>query len=243
MAGYCQQLRRWSPPDGGTVKVWLDERGLHVGTGYDQDNDQSGNGVNFANATAAQQPATGRTLNGYAAPDFDGTNDSLDTTASGKVLSAIAAGTGAEYEWFTWVDLDAVTGTSATTYLDDAVFADTGQYFGLFIRNVSGVPHFRVYTWDTNDRNVDMTGSTGVHTVHGWHDGTNINGELDGAAGTPVACTGIGSRTALLGLGHGSGSTYFNGAFGGWFCYAANLSTEQRQRAKHYVACKSGKPA
>lgn len=244
MGGYAQQVRRWSPPDGGTVKVWLDERGLHVGTGYDQDNDQSGNGVNFTNAVAAQQPATGRTLNGYAAPNFDGSNDNLDGTASLKVLSDVTAGSGPAYEWFAWLDLDAAAGTSATTYLEDAVFADLGQYFGLFVRNVSGTPHFRVYTWDSGDRNVDMPGSTGVHTVHGWHDGTNINGELDGTSPTsPVACGAIGSRTAPMAVGHGSGSTYFDGGFGGWFCYAANLSAEHRLRAKHYVACKAGKPA
>lgn len=238
------QMRRWAPSDlGSKLKVWLDERGLVVGTGYQDDNDQSGNGVNYHQGTAADQPATGRTINGKAAPDFDGTNDWMDTIAAGKTLVNIVSA-GAHDYWATF-DADAISGTSTNPYSDTNILGDSLAYFGLFMGVISGVNKLFAYCWDTADRSVIFApAALGLHNVHSWHESGQNNAELDGVAGTPVACGNLGATTGTPRIGNGySAGLYFNGALGLFFATNAACSADERALAKHYVACRSGRAA
>lgn len=60
----------------------MDERGITSSGGFiDAWANQGSVSASFT-ATLTTRPATGRTVNGFAAPDFDGTNDVLNTTAT-----------------------------------------------------------------------------------------------------------------------------------------------------------------
>lgn len=68
-------------------KLWLDASDTATislsGSDVTQWNDKSGNGYNFTQGTSANRPKSGtRTQNSKNVIDFDGTNDSLTTTAA-----------------------------------------------------------------------------------------------------------------------------------------------------------------
>jgi hypothetical protein len=68
-------------------KLWLDAADTSTislsGSDVTQWDDKSGNGYNFAQGTSANRPKSGtRTQNSLNVIDFDGTNDSLTTTAA-----------------------------------------------------------------------------------------------------------------------------------------------------------------
>lgn len=68
-------------------KLWLDASDTSSisvsGSDVTQWNDKSGNGYNFTQGTSANRPSSGtRTINSLNVIDFDGTNDSLTTSAA-----------------------------------------------------------------------------------------------------------------------------------------------------------------
>lgn len=79
-------------------ELWLDASALssitHSSGSVSQWDDLSGNGRHVAQSTAANQPTTGtRTQNGLNVLDFDGTNDSLISSAAASTWSFLHNGT------------------------------------------------------------------------------------------------------------------------------------------------------
>jgi hypothetical protein len=194
-------LTGWWRADGGT--------GYVAGT-FDGVASAGGSGSrDLTQGTGANQPATGTTINGHTAPDFDGTNDYLiNTTAISTMLSASA--------WRMWalIYIDAIAINDAAAYNNDTVICDTGAFWGIHLRANGGSPLLYAYQWDGAEKKVTENITTGAwHLVQARFDGStlyvrlNSNGTQSVAAGNISTTTG----TIVCGAGSGAGAKPFNG--------------------------------
>ena len=118
----------WPPLETYAPHLLLDERGLTTDTGYSAWANQGSAGGNVVQATGANQPGTGRTINGRAAPDFDGTDDSMLSS-----LAPSAYMTTSEFEGILVIQADALPATvAANWYTGPAIIAvSTSSTFGV----------------------------------------------------------------------------------------------------------------
>ena len=230
----------WTPAAlGSKLKLWLDQRDQVVtGAGVSDWGDQSPTGTqDWAQTIDANRPATGRTINSYAAPDFDGTSDSMTGPAKSAMISAAAY-------WIAGVVvLDAVASTSSSYHLDESIISDTGQYIWNSFRNNVGVYTMAAGHSDGTAKTTptqSITLGTPFLFEH-WYDGTNINLRVGSAAATQIAAGSVGSLVATTRLGaDNDASNLINGAIGALLICNATLTAVEQAAARSYLAAKYG---
>jgi hypothetical protein len=193
---------------GASIVELHDERGQTVVAGHISAwADQSGAGITLSQATAGSRP-TDSLLNGYAAPAFDGVDDSLFSAVLGSQPYPV------QYEEF--YVAQTVNHTSADATPDQ----NAPLYEGMSLRDhFAGVRdtgfmagHFsgsRKYTTP-----IQFTDGA-THLFHDYYDGVNVNALVDEAGLQQIAAGNIGYFSDHVGTGRNDGGfSAFHGTIG-----------------------------
>lgn len=199
--------------------------------------DQSGNARHFTPGPA--QSPTYRTgiQNGLPVVRFDGSDDRLDASASGNVLSNfITASAGTVFV----VAGNLTVGTNASAvYQNDPLWADLGGYVGIHFR--TGSPYVQMYNYDGTEDVAQFTSNPTGWNVYTWmHSGGSVYGgisdtrdaSLQSAASGDTANTG---NHVLLGSGY-AGTAYLACDIGEIVFYNTALSEADRKTCEEYLA-------
>ena len=232
----------WTPAElGSKVTLWLDQRDqIAVSGAYADWGDQSPGGTSdFTQGTAANRPVAGVTLNGFEAPSFDGTNDSMGSGILSNFISASG------YHVFVVLRAVAIAGTNGTVYLNDGVIADGGAgWWGLYLKDNGGAYEAHGFHWDSGVKEAVATGFVlGADCLLEWSfDGSVIRCSL--GDGGDVNTTGVGNVGSLanpVSIGTGASSSLFlNGAVAAVLvCNVRLLDTEIRN-VRAYLSSRYG---
>jgi len=187
-------------------------------------------------------PSVGTTLNGYAPADFDGTNDKL--TLNTIFLDSIL-GTSQQYWYATLIYADTVA-ADAGNINNPGIISDVGVNWGLTISS-TGVDAFHYNgapesTWI--EVNVPCA-AAGWHLVQVWHDGTQLNCSVDGAAGTPATVGWAWYDTYASGMMVVSGkndyaNNFFDGKIMEIMASTTDIGATSRANVRSYVNSRYG---
>lgn len=225
------------------LAFWHNETSLVDGGGgfYTGWNDLSGNARHLT-AASTQQPATGRTVNSLAAPDFDGTNDRF---TGAHATSTVVGASGAEYEVL-WVCLpDAISSNNATLHLNEAIYGNANNTWRVGnYRDNAGTRTASSGHADPTTRSATASGVTlAAHLGNAWFDGTTIRARIGTStvatqSAASIAASGL-SQTIVVGA-NGSVVEFFDGPICEVFGYTRDLDSWERYRLKQYCAAKWG---
>lgn len=236
----------WTPAAlGSKLTLWLDERDLAEVSGtYTDWGDQSPAAANdFTQETGADRPASGSTINTFAAPHFDGSSDYL---TSGHALSDFVAAS--KYHVFVVLRADAITGVSATSYVNDAVIADVGfGWWGLFLRTLSGQTQVVGFHWAGSERTaVGLGYRVTTDALIEWsYDGATIRCRVNNeSAGTGSGGSAIDDITQTVQLGFGvATSVFLDGRIASVIVCNEYLSDLEAINVRTYLSSKYGVPS
>jgi len=193
---------------------------------------------NLTQGTAGERPAAGTAINGLTPPDFDGTDDNLE---SGVALSTFVSASA----WFAWalVNIDAIALNSASSFSNDAVLTDLGLFWGIFLRANGGSPLVYAYQWDGAEKKAQESITTG-----GWnlicarYDGTNIRLRVNAGTVQTAAAGNITTLTNNLICGAASlvGAQPYNGRMADVGLMSSAESDSRFDDIKAYVNSRYG---
>ncbi|MBZ0119251.1 MAG: hypothetical protein K8H88_19815 [Sandaracinaceae bacterium] len=231
-------MSEWTPLDLSSVTLWLDERDLvRVGELYSDWGDQSPLGNDFTQGTSSLRPKSGLSINDRPAPDFDGSDDSMAASA----LSSFVPAT--QYHTFVVLRAESISGTNATSYLNDGVIADGGAgWWGIYLRTSAGVPEVLAFHWGGGDRYAVGTGLVlGQDTlVEASFDGATIRCQVSGEPIGTQTAGAIGDLTNAVKLGNGAAAVYFDGVIASVIVCKTYLGTAERAAVRAYLSSKYG---
>lgn len=221
---------------GSMLTFWVDERG-QVGSPIDTWTSQV---AGFGNITASltERPATGRTINGFAAPDFDGANDRM---IGGVPISNLVGVT--KMFFLAVVNLDAIVGSAVDMYSNECLLGDNGNNVWLGFRNNAGAltAGFGIFAGGLVKQVSDTVVTGSAVLIQGWHDGTDVNVRIGAAAPVSLACGSIGSRGGGLRVGcNGASAVFMNGICGTIIGCNDCPSAAQIASVRSYVSAKYG---
>lgn len=220
----------------------LDERGQTITTGISSWANQGSAGGAAVQGTAANQPAQ-TTINGFACPNFDGTNDSLST--SGIASDYVTA---SEYEGFAVfriASLAAGTPAAPTSwYSDRSIFqCASSASFGLVSSRYGGaVGRGSGGSWNRG-LFLPAYNDGAQHVVAFRLVGGSLIYSIDGGPERTTASANISPITGVLNIGANfGGSALFAGPIACLFLRKTVLTTEERTQAIAYLATKYSVP-
>jgi len=234
----------WSPLAlGSKLKCWLDERDQVLVSGAVSTwGDQSPGGtVDFAQTPAGNRPSGAGRVNGLAAPDFDGTDDSMVCTVQTSALWASSGG-----HLLAVVDTTGATliADQANVWQEGVILSSNGAgWFGLGWSD--GGP--RGYAYDGSfNATPRVTGIlSGAHLFDFWLANGTLSLRIDGGAAVTVG--GIGTLTSdesSVNIGYAYGtSLWLGGRIASMIICNAALSSEEQEAARLYLSSKYGVPA
>jgi hypothetical protein len=243
------------------LKLWLDASDTSSITSsagaVSAWNDKSGNGYNFAQATATNKPTTGtRSKNGLNVIDFDGTNDFMQNTAAASVFNFMHNTTGATV-FITWSPDTIATNNWILDSTNSDSLGSSGYGTAIYSQNTSaemrqstnngsgnpstapirnnGGPTVAGSTWyyitlkaDTNNA---TAGNRSLYRRNGGADtGTNTN------TGTPSATNA--SQALVLGAQAAGAFEPLNGMVAEIIICSGILSATDITNTQNYLAAK-----
>jgi hypothetical protein len=143
-------------------------------------------------ALSTSNPTVGGAQNGYASAACNWTNSQgfTNATAISTLLSASA------WSVSMLVKITAFHTNSSTTYSNDILIADTGSFWGIFVKSSGNV---RAYQWDGAEKYAETTISSGAYAlIQAKYDGTNIKVRVNGGAWQSAAAGNISTLTGTL---------------------------------------------
>lgn len=225
---------------GAKLTVLLDER-EQDGSPIDVWQNQDASVADFTASTTAR-PATGRTINSLAAPNFDGT---ANVISSASTMTDMTTPATPAFHVMAVFSVDAINTTSVLTAAaaNDQVICNTPGYFGLGLRNNAGSYEVQCWIFSTIYEGVTLTGlslSTPA-LVDYWATGGAINARL--AAGTTqtdatVAAIPAGApRNGPIKIGGNYNSSHFyDGIVGRIVVCNAAMSANEQADERAYIA-------
>lgn len=235
----------WTPAAlGSRLTLWLDQRDqVSVSGAYSDWGDQSpGGNQDFTQGTAGNRPAEGAEINGFSAPSFDGSSDSMGSSLLSAFISASA------YHVFVVLRAKTISGTNGTVYLNNGVIADGGAgWWGLYLKLNGADYEAHGFHWDTGVKEAVATGfvPTTDCLVEWSFDGSSIRCRIGGSP--EVTTTGIGnvgSLTNPVSIGTGpAGSLFLDGAIAAVLVCNARLSDAEIRNTRGYLSSRYGVPA
>lgn len=190
----------------------------------------------FNQSTSANRPLWGaKQINAQPGLLFWSADKSM--TSSIALSSVVAAGA---FELAVVVRVDAATANSASQWLNDCIICDESGYFGLFVRNLAGVPTLYAYCWDGAAKVLSRTLTLGkTHVVYFRKaSGTNYL-SMDGDSETSVACGNIAVLTGALALGNRAAiGARFTGVLAEGVCFNAARNSGDRASDIAYLIAK-----
>ena len=250
-AGWSDGLSRgvasaWLPSSESGLKIWC-----RSGTGYYQDSagttpatsdgdrigrwaDQSGNSYHVTQGTSGKRGTLKTSIvNGNSVTRFDGTDDCL----TGTTLSNLIANNA--FSFFALISAAAATTNSANTYQNTGIIAESGQYWGAYLKSA---PTIHAYNYDTTDDNVSKSISLSTFFVVHWrHESGNLYISKDGGSESSVASGNTGSLTGTFTIGaRDSAALFFNGDICEFFGYNVALGGTAITNAINYLKSLGG---
>lgn len=226
----------WSPLALGSLTLWLDERQLVIATGYSSWTSNAASVV-FSQGTAANQPGTSATINGYAAPDFDGTNDNMLSDVN---ASSIATTTAWEFAAVYQPDVLGADAGDGVPYTRTCLFSSvTGATIGCSI-TTSGV---KTFIYDGAYKNSPYAAiSTGAASlITGRLESSTIYARVGAASEVSAAAGTITSLASQLRIGANYNATAFvDGKLASLVFTNAVLSAAERASLRSYLGAKYG---
>jgi len=223
-----------------TLELWF--RGDQIsgrvdGETVSQWNDESGAARHFTQGADADRPhfrSHRHGINGLPALEFDGTTEFMATTA---VLSdVIGAGIFTLYCVFQATTIDT---NAASTWQNDALVADAGGFWGLFLK--SATPTVHAFNWDGSDDNTSQPITTGVpYLVRARHASGTLFCSVNGGVESSVASGNTLTLTNVLRLGRSSSTNYYSGLIGELCLFSVNLVTPDLLELDEYFLRKWG---
>lgn len=208
-----------SATDGQAIEQWADAEGKDLSFWYLID--------------ATHQPAYRDTtpLMLENCVDFDGSTDTMGLfNNAGAVAKTLADVMGASAKTIL-ISFYATTisPNAANAYDNDPLIGDLSQYFGLFLKNVSGTYKLQAYNFDGTADVVEATVSlTTSYVAMVRHNGTNLYLSINGGSESSVASGATQVTTGAMRLAYvaGSGAPIANVRIGEIAIYNADLSTQ-----------------
>lgn len=198
------------PANGNAIQTSEDDNGKDIAARY--------------STTTGESPVWVSTTPLMALPNLSFENgDELDirvkTTGALKALSSLI--TASAFTIILSIRVDAVDTTSAISYENDCIICDSGQNWGIHLRNDSSVYKLRMYQWDTNEDFAEVTISLNTnYVVMVRHDSGSIYISLDGGSETSVlSATTLVAADVQIGHVSSSGGMYFDGRIGQMLIY------------------------
>lgn len=219
----------------------LDERGITASGGFVDAWANQGSVVTSFTQTLTVRPATGRTINGFTAPDFDGVNDRLDSTATCR--SFLCPGTTLDNTRYLYLwrvaDVDAFNTAADGVRPSQLPDVNSGNCAFTTQKDAAGT----LTAWTAMNANVaptgyrasSQTGTTGVHFQETRLGGGAIVGRWDGADGSSATfnghttAPGAGNTTRVGANYSAAPGQFFNGAIGTEIAWAATVAITSKQ--------------
>jgi len=207
------------------LALWLDSSDASTvllnGSAVSRWNDKSGNGKDFAQATANNQPSYSNTQNGKSVVTFDGSNDLMTS------VSTVALGTGG-YTVF-------VVGLHAGGFHIMLEGGGLNPYLSSRPSGDGGVAHY--------DGATDVIGSAGSYSLNTWFVAEFVisaASRILSVNGTQIGSGAGTSRAANISYLGGSGAGFlWSGRFAEVLIYGSALSA-QRSSIRRYLGSKWG---
>lgn len=129
---------------------------------------------------------------------FDGSDDNIVGSTALSTLFSNSTG----YIICSFV-LDTVSTNAANIYDNDAVFSDTGNFIGVFLKNNAGTHTLAGYNWDGSaDSPTAHSVNTGTAYVVEWrHEGGNLHTRVNNSSWNTVASGNTSTMTGGIVLG------------------------------------------
>lgn len=197
--------------------------------------DDSGNGVNFAQSNASYKPllkkgANG--INGHNVVRFDGVDNMLSSTDSGKVLGDVI--TNSTDNCFFVFKLVAVTTDVDPMYDNDFLISDEGGVWGLYFKTDG---YMYCYYYPSSSVSTKRAISTGVaYIAASRHSGGSIYLSLNNGSEDSASCGNVVVTEPLFIGGYGSVFTRIDVAE--IICFKSNLSAGNRAIVINYLKTK-----
>ncbi|MBZ0120718.1 MAG: hypothetical protein K8H88_27235 [Sandaracinaceae bacterium] len=237
-----ERVDDWTPAElGSKLTLWIDQRDLVLVSGaYSDWGDQSPAANDFTQGTSSLRPMFGQTVNFFPAPDFDGTDDYLQSNLLSNLVSASA------YHVFVVLRADMATGSNPTAYLNHGVIADTNAgWWGLYLTTAGGSDVMvHGFHWAGGLREAIAGGlTTGDDALVEWsYDGTTIRCQVARyAVATGSGGGSIGSLTNAVRLGTGAtGGLFFDGRIVAVVVCNTHLTAGEVRSVRDYLSSKYG---
>lgn len=229
---------------GSTCKILLDERNqTYSSTNLNTWAAAGSSGASFSGSGHA--PQSGRTINGYNAPDFNGSTQYMTQTTGGVDLSSIT-GAGTHYMTFAVLIADTVPAVATAAYQGAALLSDGGNWCSpATIANVaSGGDKMWNWIFDSANKQIGQAISTGSAFL--WESkfkSADIHARVGSAAFTNLGSTvnAPGNLTNGLRLGYtGAGTSFFDGAMAFLLHCDDTLTSNQESTVRAWCANKYG---
>jgi hypothetical protein len=225
----------WTPAAlASKLTLWTDERDLVVtGSGYsDWGNQITGGANDLSQGTDASRPASGQTINGYAAPDFDGSADFMGGAAISNFISASA--------YFARVIFrpDSLGPAPTVGYSEDLILGETAGYWYPFSLSTSGV---QCGHWDGGNKQTGRVAAS-INTVYRARcqfSGGSLSLRVGSTNASSVAAGNVTVLTGTLRVGY-RGADYYDGRVASIIVCNAALTAAEIASLDAYDAAKYG---
>lgn len=229
---------------GSKLTVLLDER-EQDGSPIDVWQNQDASVADFTAATTAR-PATGRTIGGQPAPDFDGTTDVLSSTST--LTDMISPATPAFHvQLVANIDAGGTNAVFSSTANNDQIICNAAGFFGVSVRNNGGAVEFHCWIFSTVYDGVTLTGYTlGTSVlIDFWASGGTISARLAaGSAQTDASVAaipaGVGRNGPIKLMSSYNATQFTDGAIARVMVANAALSASEQADERAYCAWKYG---
>lgn len=229
---------------GSTCKILLDERNQTY-SGSDLTTWAAAGSSLASFLGTGHAPQSGRTINGYNAPDFNGSTQWLLQTTGGVDLSSIT-GAGTHYMTFSVQIVDTVPAVASAAYQGAALLADGGNWWSpATIANVaSGGDKMWNWIFDSANKQIGQAISTGSAFL--WESKfktSDIHARVGSNAFTNLGSTvnAPGNLTNGLRVGYtGAGTSFFDGALAFLLHCDDTLTSTQESTVRAWCANKYG---
>jgi len=226
---------------GGALTIWNDQRDLVDvgGTAYSDWGNQAQASGDFTQTTPSARPATGRTIAGYAAPDFDGTDDFMTTTAF-PLSSCVSA---SAYHVFVVYLADAIA-TNSFGFNNAGLVCDAGGFFWTSLRNIAGTLTATCGHWDGAEKTISASGvATGsAQLLEFWFTGGTQRARVAAGATASGAAGNITTLTNQVRIGRNfaGASSSHNGLIASVLMCNRALTAGEQTIIRAYLAARYG---
>lgn len=185
-----------TPVDGDSIQVWGNE------TGADRI---------FKHFTVGTAPVWRQTTPLMLLPCLDFTGGQrlvlTNNTNTSQPLSTLIANNA--FTVLIAFYAETVTSTTGTVYNGHPLINDTGQFWGLFLRLIGGIPKLSVYNWDGSADVVTLDSTVSAsHVVMIRHQSSILYISLDGGTESSIASGNTTNIAQGVNVGHGSVAEY-----------------------------------